>query len=89
MGPQERGRSQLSSDVLHFPLTPVTKTAETLTFDSLQTTTDDYIEPTGVPQKWSGVSETGQWSSGMIPASGAGGRGFDSPLTPQGTAEGD
>ena len=24
----------------------------------------------------------GQWSSGMIPASGAGGRGFDSPLAP-------
>ena len=24
----------------------------------------------------------GQWSSGMIPALGAGGRGFDSPLAP-------
>ena len=24
----------------------------------------------------------GDWSSGMIPASGAGGRGFDSPITP-------
>ena len=24
----------------------------------------------------------GQWSSGMIPASGAGGRGFNSPLAP-------
>ena len=27
-------------------------------------------------------SSQGDWSSGMIPASGAGGRGFDSPITP-------
>ena len=33
--------------------------------------------PPGVPFVW-----VGQWSSGMIPALGAGGRGFDSPLAP-------
>ena len=27
-------------------------------------------------------SSKGDWSSGMIPALGAGGRGFDSPITP-------
>ena len=29
------------------------------------------------------AGNVGQWSSGMIPALGAGGLGFDSPLTPE------